>query len=152
MTTGESAAEEMPWNFERKPEPATQEVTIETGKKVWRFDGLLDRWLAKAREGLEARQHEGPPRDYAEDEDDDIRRLAGIIERLAQRPPDNGYHEGPKPDSSLKTIIITCTASILTAGVIGGIILSNEFAALRAEVTEWKISTDRRLEALERRP
>lgn len=106
--------------------------------------------MRAVRAAMKAVGMRGPDPDYPP-QDDDIRRLAGIIERLAQRQPDNSYHEGPK-DSGLKAIVITCTASILTAGILGGIILSNEFAALRAQVTEWQKATDRRLDQLERRP
>lgn len=92
----------------------------------------------------------GPDPDYTP-QDDDIRRLASIVERLAQRPPDNGYHEGPK-DSNTNAVIIGCTITLLCALVIGAVVFSNEFSAFKAQVLEWQKSTDRRLETLERRP
>ncbi len=49
-------------------------------------------------------------------------------------------------------VVIACTATIVSAGIIGAIVLSNQFSALRAEFGEWKISTEHRLEHLERRP
>ena len=92
----------------------------------------------------------GPDPDYTP-QDDDIRRLAGIIERLSQRQPDNGYHEGPK-ESGLKAIVIGCTVTLLSAMIIAAFMLTNEFAAFKAQVNEWQKATDRRLEMLERRP
>jgi hypothetical protein len=136
MTTGETVH-------------GTCETTITVGRKLFRLDGMVERLLDKARMAM-ARPDRGPDPDYPQ-QDDDIRRLAGIIERLAQRQPDNGYHESRK-DSGLKAIIIGCTITILSAGIIGAIVFSNEFAAFRAQVTEWQKSTDRRLEILEKRP
>jgi len=85
------------------------------------------------------------PDDYPHDAD--WKRI--VVEALRNRRGD--YNEAPKTNG-IKTVILTCTATIITAGIIGGIVLSNEFAALRAQVTEWQKATDRRLEALERRP
>lgn len=128
------------------------ETTINVGRKLFRLDGMVDRLLEKANMAMGRPDRDEPPVDYERD-DDDIRRLAGIIERLAQRPPDNGYREAPKPrENGLKGIIIGCTITIVSAGIIGAVMLSNQFAALRAEFTEWKTATEYRLQQLERRP
>lgn len=81
-------------------------------------------------------------------QDDDIHRLAGIIERLIDN---SGYREAPQ-DNGLKSIVIGCTITILSAGIIGALVFVNEFSAFRGQVSEWQKSTDRRLEQLEHRP
>lgn len=129
------------------------ETTVRVGKKIFVLDGMLTRVLEKAKMAMVRPDRDEPPVDYARD-DDDIRRLCGMLERIMQRPPDNGYREGPREskNSSIKAVILGCTIAILSAGIIGGIALSNEFSALRAQVLQWQISTDRRLDNLERRP
>lgn len=106
--------------------------------------------MRAVRAAMKAVGMRGPDPGY-DPQDDDIRRLAGIIERLAQRPPDNSYHEGPK-ESGLKAIVIGCTVTLLSAMIIAAFMLTNEFAAFKAQVNEWQKATDRRLEMLERRP
>jgi hypothetical protein len=138
--------------MEHEP-PKFCETTIAVSKKLFALDGMLTRILEKARMAM-GRPERGPDPDAdirdARD-DDDIRRLASIIERLVQRQPDNGYHEGPK-ESGLKAIVIGCTITLLSAMIIAAFMLTNEFAAFKAQVNEWQKSTDRRLEMLERRP
>jgi len=138
--------------MEREP-TKTCELTLNVSKKLFALDGMLTRILEKARMAM-SRPERGPDPDVdIRDlrEDDDIRRLASLIERLVQRQPDNGYHEGPK-DSNTKAVVIGCTVTLLCAFVIGAIVFSNEFSAFKAQVLEWQKSTDRRLEMLERRP
>jgi hypothetical protein len=84
------------------------------------------------------------PEDY---EDDDLHRLAGILERRMSRG--GSYHES---DKSTKTVVIGVGVTLLAAFVLGGWTLSTNFAALEAKVTAWKESTDRRLAILEQRP
>jgi hypothetical protein len=148
MTTGESA-QEVPF-LSAMEEPPVCETTVTVGRKLFRLDGMVERLLEKARMAM-GRPDRGPDPDADIREDDDIRRLAGIIERLSQRQPDNGYHEGPK-ESGLKAIVIGCTITLLSTMIIAAFMLTNEFAAFKAQVTEWQRSTDRRLEMLERRP
>lgn len=149
-------AEEAPFltGMEREPETPA--------KSVFREDGFTYRVAVEARDlaraamdglrsAMESRER-GPDPDARLDEDDDIRRLASIIERLAQRPPSNDYNEAPKPEGNLKAVVIGCTVTIVSAGIIGVIVLSNNFSALRAEFTEWKTATEYRLQQLERRP
>ena len=145
------AQEEHPWGFEREPDIVSrfridglkediQQVKVETREAVSAAMLGLKAAMSTLRD-----PSRGPDPDAAED--DDIRRLASIIERLAQRPPDNGYREAPK-DSSIKGIIVGCTVAVIGSAV--G--LSYQFAAMRAEFTEWKQATEYRLQQLERRP
>jgi hypothetical protein len=149
-------AEEVPFiaAMEHEP-PKFCETTIAVSKKLFALDGMLTRILEKARMAMGRPERErgpDPDADLRDDrDDDDIRRLASIIERLVQRQPDNGYHEGPK-ESGLKAIVIGCTITLLSAMIIAAFMLTNEFAAFKAQVNEWQKSTDRRLEMLERRP
>lgn len=147
MTTN---AEEVSFLSGMEREPAKLcETTVEVGKKLFVLDGMLTRVLEKARMAM-ARPERGPDPDI-ESEDDDIRRLASIMERLAQRPPNNDYHEA-HDDNSLKVIVVGCAIAILSAGIVGAFSLSSQFSELRAEFSEWKKATDHRLEQLERRP
>lgn len=149
MTTGESAVEK----------PCTDTTVLRF--KIDSMQSTIEQLKVKVSEASEAAMRgmraamkavgmRGPDPDY-DPQDDDIRRLAGIIERLAQRPPDNGYHEAPK-ESGLKAIIVGCTITLLSTMIIAAFMLTNEFAAFKAQVNEWQKSTDRRLEMLERRP
>jgi len=148
MTSGESA-QEVPFLSAMHEEPPNVcETTVTVGRKLFRLDGMVDRLLEKARMAM-ARPDRGPDPDADVREDDDIRRLAGIIERLAQRP--GGYNEAPK-ESGLKAVVIGCTITLLSTMIIAAFMLTNEFAAFKAQVTEWQRSTDRRLEMLERKP
>lgn len=139
-------------NFERPEDMAR------VGRHWWRLEVSAEKIkevIAPLREqveklkGLLMAQPERGPVDYPA-QDDDIRRLASIIERIAQRPPDNSYREAPRGSPS--AVMIGCTITLLCAFVIGAVVFSNEFSAFKAQVLEWQKSTDRRLEVLERRP
>jgi hypothetical protein len=129
----------------------------------WRLDQLharVDRLVIPVREavqaamaGLRAAMESRKTDRYVDPdapiaEDDDIRRLAGIIERLAQRP--GGYNEAPK-DGSLKAVIIGCTIAIVSAGIIAAFTLSNQFAEFRGQVIAWQIAADKTMAATSQR-
>lgn len=124
----------------------------------WRLDQLhekIDRLTVPVRDAVQAAMNGlraamesrktdryVDPDAQIDDNDDDIRRLAGIIERLAQRP--GGYNEAPK-DGSLKAVIIGCTIVIVSAGIIAAFTLSNQFAEFRGQVIAWQIAADKRM-------
>ena len=151
MTTGESAVE--------KPCADTtvlrfkidgMQSTIEQLKV--RVSEASEAAMNGVRKAMQAIGMRGPDPDFSpQDEDPQVRRLAGLLERALSRQPDNGYHEGPK-ESGLKAIIIGCTITLLSTMIIAAFMLTNEFAAFKAQVNEWQKSTDRRLEMLERKP
>lgn len=125
MTTSEEA----PWNFEREPEKLC-ETTVKVGEKIFRLDGMLERVLQKARMAMG--QPDQAPTDYERD-DDDIRRLASIIERLAQRPPSN-YSNGGDDSSDIKKWIAGVGAALAASGIIAGWTLSNQVAAQSVKI------------------
>lgn len=82
------------------------------------------------------------------EDEDDIRRLAGLIERLSQRP---SYQES---DRSTKTVVIGVGITLLGAFVIGGWALSNQVAGLAATMVAVQRQADSnttRIERLENR-
>lgn len=95
---------------------------------------------------MDSRPERGP--DDFEHDDRDLMKL--VTEALKVGARHGGYHEAPK-GNGIKTVILTCTATIITAGILGAVVLSNEFSAMRAEFAEWKAATERRLDLLERR-
>lgn len=151
MTTS-GQAEEVPFlsGFERQDEPPKAgwqdvSVTVERiGRKVFTADGMLDTLLGKVRTMLNTRG----PEDYEKNERD-LQSL--ILEAVKVGARHGGYQEAPRPDSSLKAVIIGCTITLLSAGAIGAWKLSNDSAAIRAEFTEWKQATLRWMEQSEKR-
>lgn len=101
MTTD---AEEVPFlsGMEQEP-PKFCEATVTVGKKIFALDGMITRVLEKARMAM-GRPDRGPDPDVEVRDDDEIHRLASIIERLAQRPSSN-YSNGTD-ESNWKTIAL----------------------------------------------
>lgn len=104
MTTGESAVD------------MQREVTIETGRKAFRLDGMLDRLLAKAREAMESRNsdrdQEPDPLDY--DHFADERRL---YQRLLRERNSGG---GPgSVNNSWQPWILGIVGALIVASVLG---------------------------------
>ncbi len=144
-----SASDEVPFLSGMEREPVC-EKTISVGKKLFTLDGMVDRLLGKARDAMESRAADrGPDPDAPDGDEERILIPVRLLDRLG-----NNYQEAPRPprESNLKAIVIGCTITIVSAGVIGAIVLSNQFSALRAEFSEWKTATEHRLEQLERRP
>ena len=97
---------------------------------------------------MSPRERDEHPLDY-DHEDDDIRRLAGIIERLALRP---SYQEG---GTNLNAIVLSCAGvlclSILGIGAWGISTLVStreELAGVRVELR----NVSERLDKLEKKP
>jgi hypothetical protein len=142
-----SEAQEVPFTSAMEhPEPA-HDTTIRVGRNLWTLHGMTHRIL----ESLGMVQSralslaERGPEDYAESD----------FERgMKAGAQYGGYREAPKHpknEGSLKTIIVGCTITLLSAVVIGAWKLSNDSAALRAELTEWKQATTRWMDASDRR-
>lgn len=155
MTT--TAGEEVPFlsAMEREPEKIC-ETTVKVGKKLFALDGMVDRVLGKVRGAMDARGDRGPDPDVPMDDEERILVPVRLLERFGR----GGYTEAPKDGKDgLKGIIITCTVTLVSAGIVGVVVLSNNFSALRAEFAEWKqamaeyrAATNQRLDYLERRP
>jgi hypothetical protein len=149
MTTATGSAEQV--QFLTGMEPPTkedwQEVTVETGRKLWTIHGMAHRVL-EALGIVQSRalsMAERGPSDYADDTENDFERGVRVGARYG------GYREAPKGDGNLKAVIIGCTITLLSAFVIGAWKLSNDSAAFRAEFVEWKQATTRWMEQSERR-
>lgn len=150
MTTATGSAEEVPFLSGMERPPSKQdwhEVTVKTCRNLFRIDGMVSRLLDSI--GLVQKKAlsmaERGPTDYAEDVESEFERGVRVGARYG------GYREAPKGDGNLKTIIIGCTVTILSAFVIGAWKLSNDSAAIRAEFTEWKQATTRWMDQNERR-
>ncbi len=153
MTTG---ADEVPFlsGMERDEKPC--ETTVKVGKKLFALDGMVDRILDKARSTMESRGDRGPDPDVPNEDEERILVPVRLLERFGR----GGYTEAPKNDKDgLKGIIITCTVTLVSAGIVGVVVLSNNFSALRAEFDGWKqamaeyrAATNQRLDYLERKP
>lgn len=114
----------------------------------WHVDRAMA-WVRKYLPAMASRAGEDRGPDDFEHDDRDLAKL--IVEAVKVGARHGGYHEAPK-GNGLKTVIVGCTATLLAAFIIGAWKLSNESAALRAELTEWKTAVERRLDLLERRP
>jgi hypothetical protein len=129
-----SESAEVPFvsGMEREPEKLC-ETTVHLGKKIFALDGMLERVLEKARMAM-GRPDRGPDPDVPDDyNDDDIRRLASIIERLASRPPSN-YNNGGSDSGDLKRWIAGVGAALAASGIIAGWTLSNQVAAQTVKI------------------
>lgn len=127
-----TASDEAPFlsGMERE-RPKFCEQTITVGKKLFALDGMLTRVLEKAKMAM-GRPERGPDPDADIYEDDDIRRLAGILERLANRPH---YSNGGGDDSSdIKKWIAGVGAALAASGIIAGWTVSNQVAAQSVKI------------------
>jgi hypothetical protein len=122
----------------------TPEATDEAITR-FRLDGLREH-VGRIWAAMHGNEERGP-QDYPP-WDDERRILINIIRKQTESGG-GGYTEAPKGSN---TVIIGCTIAVISAGIVGGIALSNQFAALRAEFSEWKTATEYRLQQLERRP
>lgn len=142
-------------NFEREPESTETRI----GKHLWKLDISAEKikeTIAPLREAVEklkgvlmARPDRAPD-DY-ETQDDDIRRLASILERLVSRP---SYNNGDSEDGGSRRLlawILTVTSLLAVGGIGGGIVMYGEVSSLKASVTQWQIANDRRMDQTERR-
>lgn len=105
------------------------EVTVKVeslGRKVFAADSMLAELLKKLRSMLHAR---GPDPDFASP-DDDIRRLAHLIERLSRRPFNNGDGDG----GDLRKWIAGVGVVLAAAFIAGGWTLSNQVAAQSVKI------------------
>lgn len=108
------------------------EVTIRVeslGRKIFAADSMLAELLKKLRNLLHAR---GPDPDYPQ-QDDDIRRLAHIIERLANRPPPS-MRNGDGDGSDLRKWIAGVGVVLAAGFIAGGWTLSNQVAAQSVKI------------------
>lgn len=126
-----SAAEEVPFvsAMEHEP-PKFCEQTVIVGKKLFALDGMLTRVLEKAKMAM-GMPDRGPDPDANVRDDDDIRRLAHIIERLAQRPQ---YTNGGDDSGDIKKWIAGVGAALAASGIIAGWTLSNQVAAQTVKI------------------
>lgn len=144
----------------------TQEVPFVAGMerepeaRIFRLGGMVERIIAVAEDCLARSKamamgprDRGPDPDIDSREDEDIRRLASIMERLANRS--NNYNNGDGDDEGgnrrLLAWILTVTSLLAVGGIAGGIVMYGEVASLRATVTQWQIANDRRMDQTERR-
>lgn len=90
-----------------------REVTVETGRKAFRLDGMLDRLIAKARGALEARQHDrGPDPDANIEDEERITIPVRWLERAMKSPP-NGH--GSITSSKLLNWLVTINIAVTIA-------------------------------------
>lgn len=156
MTTATGSAEEVPFLSAMEREPPKEDwhevtVTVENfGRKIFTADGMLAELLKRLRNALNAR---GPDPDYPE-QDDDIRRLAHLIERLASRPPSppmrNGDDDGDGRD--LKKWLAGVAAVLAVGFIVGGWTISNQVAAQSVKIdnlTEQMKSQNERITRIE---
>lgn len=155
MTTGSTTAEEHHLNYERE-EPKAEVIAISAAdallarvKELFRADGHIMRAVRKLEELIAQgmRSERGPDPDTPLLGDEDVDRIV----RLAIKYGGNRYEEAPK-ENGIKAIIIGCTVTIISAGIIAVFVLGNQFSEFRGQVSEWQKSTERRLEMLERHP
>lgn len=114
----------------------------------FREDSMLHRLHLKAQEvsaaalkavdrAMEAVSARGPDPDYEDDQD--IRRLASIIERLAQRPSGNHYSNGNGMSKGIASALWT----LVVTGIIGVIVMYGRLAAIEAN----QVNQQRQLDA-----
>lgn len=84
--------------------------------------------------------------------DDDMRMLLKGVHRLLKRPAGNHYHEGEGGDNKrMLAWILTVTSLLAVGGISGGIVMYGQLSSLRAMVTQWQMSSDRRQDQTDRR-
>lgn len=144
------------WNFERAPDPEA----VRIGQHLWKLDISAERIkeavaplrdVVEKLKGLMMARPDRSPEDY-DTQDDDIRRLASILERLVSRP--SNYNNGDNDDGGSRRLlawILTVTSLLAVGGITGGVIMYGEVSSLKASVTQWQIATERRLDRLENR-
>lgn len=154
MTTGEGIAEPHRCadttalrfridGLQHRVKEITETVTVATERVVKAAKRAVDT-------AMKAVADRGPDPDW-DREDDDIRRLAGIMERLANRPNQINGDGEDSGNRRLLAWILTVTSLLAVGGITGGIVMYGEVASLRATVTQWQISSDRRQDQTERR-
>lgn len=74
------------------------------------------------------------------EDEDDIRRLAGLIERLAQRP---SYQES---SMRFEKWILGVLGLLAVSTIGGGIAVYGRFTSLETKVEEWKGSVQRQID------
>lgn len=157
MTTD---TQEMPLNFSRDGDPLpTDTVDPEKlGRALFTLDGIVQRIRLVAEEALARAKalamgsRDRGPDDY-DTEDDDIRRLASIMERLVNRTNNYNNGDGDSGGSSRRLLawILTVTSLLAVGGITGGVVMYGEVSSLKASVTQWQIANDRRMDQTERR-
>lgn len=88
------------------------------------------------------------PEDYPPWEDE-RRILVNIIRKQSENGGGNNYTEG---GANLLKWILGVLSALAVAVIVGGISTYGRLTSLETKVSEWQIATDRRLDALERRP
>lgn len=84
----------------------------------------------------------GPDPDY--EDEDDIHRLAGLIERLA-----GGYREAPKVEGWQKWLIGICSA-LVPLCVVGGVVMYGKMSAMESKQESTKEELNRLRDQQER--
>ncbi len=81
--------------------------------------------------------------------DDERRILVNIIRRQSENGGGNNYNES---GSYLLKWILGVLSMLAVAVIVGGVSTYGRLTSLESKVSEWKEATDRRLDALERKP
>lgn len=85
--------------------------------------------------------------------DDDLRMLLKGMHRMLERGGGNHYHEGGGGEDNKRLLgwILTVTSLLAVAAISGGVVMYGEVSSLKAMVTQWQISSDRRQDQTEHR-
>lgn len=130
------ATAEMAWNFERPPPAETAEEVWLTKLKFW-----LDGRIQKLMENRSA----DPDAPITRDDIERMVRESARMGAIYGMQSSGGYTEAPKPDSTLKAVVIGCTVTLLCAFVLGAWTLSTQMSAFH----EWQVATEKRIDHLE---
>jgi hypothetical protein len=143
------AALEMPWNFEREPKKL-HETVVKVARDVFELSGLVERVLGS----LKSRAAEQPPSDYERDDDDDVRRLVSIIERLSDRPPSNDYNERPgkEKETSWTERILSACVTLVVIGIPALILMYGKLQVIEANQNNQQKQIDELKQMVQRRP
>lgn len=147
MSTPEESVEH-PWGFEQA---GAQETATKISRDLFRLDGMIQRILEAARGAMNAVQGRGPE-DY--DESEDRRRYNDLLDLLVNRTTKTTWNNGDGDEGGNKRLlgwILTLMCLLVAGGVTGIIVMYGEASSLRATVTQWQLSSDRRMDQIERR-
>lgn len=144
------------WNFERGDPRELNDATVNVARSLWSVHGMSCAIHRLVRETLEKLRivmaNERGPKDYEENEH--LRRYNELLNLLAKRATQSSFNNGDGDEGGSKRLlgwILTLMCVLTAGGIAGGVVMYGEAAALRATVTQWQLSSDRRMDQIERR-
>lgn len=147
--TQATGAEEAHLDFEREPEPVdaqkpvAREYTFSIAHTLMGIHGLAHSVMdvVSAMAGKVRSVADGPLRDPESEYERGVK--TGVRY--------GGYHEAPKGDRNLKSVIIGCTIALISGGIVGAIKFSNQFSEFRGQVLQWQKSMEAQQSQVEAR-